>query len=242
MIHDLAALDAAISVEISPQPDDTTCGPTCLHAIYRYFGSTTTLPEIIGSVARLWHGGTLAVYLGCDALRRGFHARLYTFNLTVFDPTWFREPGTDLGRRLAAQAKVKPELTAATEAYQEFLGLGGEIMFQELNARLIRHYLKKEIPILTGLSATYLYGACREDPATCVDDDIAGEPAGHFVVLCGYDRKLRQILVADPYQENPIRNDHFYLVSADRMVGAILLGIITGDANMLVVWPEGEPA
>ncbi len=21
-----------------PQPDETTCGPTCLHAIYRYWG------------------------------------------------------------------------------------------------------------------------------------------------------------------------------------------------------------
>ena len=21
-----------------PQPDETTCGPTCLHAVFRYFG------------------------------------------------------------------------------------------------------------------------------------------------------------------------------------------------------------
>ena len=27
-----------LPVEILPQPDETTCGPTCLHAVFRYFG------------------------------------------------------------------------------------------------------------------------------------------------------------------------------------------------------------
>ena len=35
---------------------------------------------------------TLAVLLGCHALRRGYEATIYTFNLQVFDPTWFEEP------------------------------------------------------------------------------------------------------------------------------------------------------
>src|SRR5678815_573639 len=60
-----------------PQPDETTCGPTCLHAIYRYWGD----PEPLSSVtARMWrreHGGTYAVFLGCDALRKGYRARIY---------------------------------------------------------------------------------------------------------------------------------------------------------------------
>ena len=29
------------------QPDDTTCGPTCLQAVYRYWGKKAGLPEDI---------------------------------------------------------------------------------------------------------------------------------------------------------------------------------------------------
>ena len=78
-----------LHLEILPQPDDTTCGPTCLHAVYRYYGESLPLPEIIAQSRQLEEGGTLAVLLGCDALRRGYRARLFTFNLKVFDPTWF---------------------------------------------------------------------------------------------------------------------------------------------------------
>ena len=29
-----------LPVRTLPQPDETTCGPTCLHAVYRYWGET----------------------------------------------------------------------------------------------------------------------------------------------------------------------------------------------------------
>ena len=40
---------------------------------------------------RMEHGGTFAVFLACDALRKGYCATIYTYNLMVFDPT---EPTT----------------------------------------------------------------------------------------------------------------------------------------------------
>src|SRR5437762_675447 len=40
--HDLK--DALrLPVETLPQPDETTCGPTCLHAVYRYWGDREPL-------------------------------------------------------------------------------------------------------------------------------------------------------------------------------------------------------
>src|SRR6476469_8775578 len=54
-----------------PQPDETTCGPTCLHALYAYFGEREPLATVIDRMWRLEHGGTYAVFLGCDALRKG---------------------------------------------------------------------------------------------------------------------------------------------------------------------------
>jgi len=41
-------------------------------------------------------GGTLAVNLANHALRRGYRALIVTYNLTVFDPSWFRADRPDL--------------------------------------------------------------------------------------------------------------------------------------------------
>ena len=68
-------------------------------------------------------------------------------------------------------------------------------------------------------------------------DDIRGVPSGHFVVLCGYDAQHREVLVADPLLSNPITGSNQYLVSIDRVICAILLGILTYDANLLIIVP-----
>jgi hypothetical protein len=45
-------------------------------------------------------------------------------------------------------------------------------------------------------------------------------------------------MVADPLQDNPLYGEHYYEVGVDRLVGAILLGILTYDANLLVIAPR----
>jgi hypothetical protein len=185
-------------------------------------------------------GGTLAVFLASHALRRGYRATIYTYNLRVFDPSWFRE-GVDLPARLRAQAvhKDRPRLRAATEAYLEFLALGGRIRFRDLTPRLLRRFLKRSIPVLAGLSSTYLYGCAREHEDRY--DDVRGEPAGHFVVISGYDRETRSVSVADPLQDNPMFGARYYRVRIERILNALLLGILTYDSNFLVIRPR-EPS
>jgi hypothetical protein len=53
---------------IEAQPDGTTCGPTCLHAVYRYFGDAIELAQVVREVPRLEEGGTLGGLLGVHAL------------------------------------------------------------------------------------------------------------------------------------------------------------------------------
>lgn len=228
-----------LHLDILPQPDDTTCGPTCLHAVYQYFGDDVFLAEVISGVRTLEAGGTLAVFLACHALRRGYSARIYTYNLHVFDPTWFAPGGPDIRERLTVQMRSKavPKLQMATRGYLEFLNLGGELRFEDLTTGLIRKYLKRSIPILTGLSATYLYRSMREYGESDEYDDVRGEPAGHFVVLCGYDKEERTVMVADPLLPNPVSNSQYYVVCIERVLCSILLGIVTHDANFLIIQP-----
>jgi len=235
-------MDHKLLLEIEKQPDDISCGPTCLRAVYRYFGDDIPISQIINDVESFDEGGTLAVMLGRDALRRGYSAVLYTFNLLIFDPTWFNNSDVDLKQKLIAQKRVKtdPKLQIASDAYIEFLSLGGVIRMEDLTRTLIRKYLKRSIPIIAGLSSTYLYQESREIGIDGRSDDLEGEPAGHFVVLSGYDQVERQVLVADPYLLNPISGSHHYAVPMDRAVCSILLGIVTYDSNLLIIRP-GNP-
>jgi hypothetical protein len=207
--------------------------------VYRYFGDEIALETVIDEVSTFDKGGTIAVFLGRHALARGYRARIYTYDLVVFDPTWF-EKGVDLARRLRRQRAAKDEwkLRLATDGYLEFLKRGGEIRFEDLNSALIRRYLGSGIPILTGLSSTYLYHSAREFGPDDDPDDVRGSSAGHFVVLAGYDREKRSVLVADPYLDNPVGAGQFYTVPIDRVVCAILLGVLTYDANLLVIEPK----
>lgn len=226
-----------IPLTIAPQPDESTCGPTCLHALYRYYEDPLPLEQVIDGVRVLETGGTLGVLLACHALRRGYRATIYSYNVQVFDPTWFDLPRSALPERLERQRLYKADLKLriATAAYLEFLELGGEVRFEDLSEKLLGRHLARSHPILTGLSATYLYGTPRELGPDY--DDIRGEPAGHFVVICGHDSETREVLIADPYEPNPLSEVRVYPVAFDRLAGAILLGIVTYDANLLLIEP-----
>jgi hypothetical protein len=216
-----------------------TCGPTCLHAVYSYYGDRVPLEQLIREVKPLETGGTLAVSLACHALRRGYEATIYTYNLPLFDPTWFdADADVDVAARLRAQKKAKTDrkLDAATRLYLEFLNRGGTLAYEDLRPSLIRRFLKQGIPILTGLSATYLYGCAREHEDEY--DDVRGLPVGHFVVLSRYDARKREVWVADPFLENPRFGRAYYRVSLERLIGSILLGIVTYDANLLIITPR----
>lgn len=235
-------MEARFDFSIARQPDEVSCGPTCLQAVYSHFGEELPIERITSEVEMLREGGTLSVLLGQHALRRGYRALLYSFNLAVFDPTWAELPPRELREKLAEQALVRrePKRRRAISAYVEFLDLGGTVRLGELSGRLLRRYLDRGLPILTGLSATYLYQRPRE-LADGTDDDLRGEPAGHFVVLCGYDRAARKVLVADPLHPNELSHEGTYEVGFDRLVGAIFLGVLSYDANLLIIEPKAKP-
>lgn len=225
---------------ISSQPDNTSCGPTCLQAIYNYYGDDISLEQVVSGVSQFEEGGgTFSVVLANHALKRGYSATMYAYNLNLFDPSWFRGKKDIAGKLKEQLAKktVNQKFKLATQAYVEFLELGGELLFEDLNATLLRSHLGKGIPMLAGLSSTYLYRSKREHPIKNIPDEM-GEPCGHFVVLHGIHSDNKRILIADPYVPNPVANVHYYSMPFARLICSIMLGVWTYDGNLLVIEPK----
>jgi hypothetical protein len=231
-----------LRVEGFTQPDDVTCGPTCLRKVYNYFGLDLPVDDVLGEIDRNEDGGTLAVFLGLAALRRGFDATIYSYDLRIFDPTWRQLAPYELRKKI--QLRV-PHLSSAkarrsAEAYLSFLELGGSLTFEELTPALLKRILNRNHPVLAGLSATHLYGFSRErhDPVTheLLEDDVAGEPTGHFVVITGYEHWGRRFIVRDPSTHVPKTQDGRLIVDAQRLINSILLGDLTYDAVLLELW------
>jgi hypothetical protein len=231
-----------LDFDIKAQPDEVTCGPTCLHALYQYYKDSISLKDVIREVKSLKTGGTLAVMLGNHALKHGYKAYIYTYNLNIFDPTWFKYPSSKMAGLLKRQMRYKfrsRKLHVESRAYIKFLESGGKILYAELDEKLIKSYLRQSIPILTGLSATYLYSTTREVSRTNKYDSIKGEPVGHFVVINGYDEASNSVSLADPMNPNPLKSQ-YYSVNFERLINSIMLGIVTYDANLLIIEPKDK--
>jgi hypothetical protein len=233
-----------LSVQRFVQPDDVTCGPTCLRKVYHFYGLEVAPEEALGEITRNEDGGTLAVHLGTSALRRGFRARIYSYNLRIFDPTWSRLGQDALAEKLRLRLAYLHEAKTlqAAEAYLEFLSLGGELAFDELTPGLLKSIINRDHPVLAGLSATYLYRMPRErhDPVThqLLDDDVAGDAIGHFLVISGYEQWGRRFIVLDPSAHVPGGSSGRVIVDAQCLTNAILLGDLTHDAVLLEFWPD----
>jgi len=231
-----------------------------LAAVYDYWNDRVEIEQLIRETDCIDGSGTLAVQLGCHALRRGYEAILTTYNLHLFDPSWFDpQLGTVDKDRLAERLRLQLEakrcragidvkrLEVATQYYLQYLRLGGQIQMQQLDEHLIMSTLSEGVPILCGLSSTYLYQESRERPhaidvegCSSVADDIAGDPVGHFVVLHGYDCASGNVLIADPSHPNPISPTSNYMAPLSQVKSAILLGIVTYDANLLTLEPRSQ--
>lgn len=230
-----------LNVQINTQPDLTSCGPTSLHAVYSYYNDEISLSQTIGEINQFEDGGgTIAAILGKHALRRGYKATIISYNINIFDPTWFKLDEIKIIEKLKMcilEEENSRKHTFSIEQYIDFLNLGGKLKFEDLSPKLLISILKNNVPILTGLSSTWLYGDIRENASTNEDDDISGEPAGHFIVIDGYNEK-GQFDICDPYHKNPITKANHYSIDGFRLINSILLGISSYDGNLLLIEQE----
>lgn len=231
-----------------------SCGPTCLAQVLAGYGDARPLGELLDRVHRNPDGGTQAVHLGQLALDLGYRARLYPLGVQVFDPTWWELEDPEIVGKLEARAAGLPAgpRRAEVAAWHRFMVAGGYIAFQEPTAGLLVRVLAQGRPLICGLSATWLYREARTNPRTNRDDDVHGEPQGHFVTVTGYTGGGLHFHIADPSDDAvPFHGDPEpagepsplppargrYPLRAERLIHAILLGDGTRDAVLLEVWP-----
>jgi hypothetical protein len=235
-------VDIDLKVQIESQPDYTTCGPTALHSIYRYYGDPITLQAVIDETPKLPGGGTLGVHLSVHALRRGYEVTTWLCNVRHMDPTWFKQP-TDVLAKLKARAEAKglfqdPRYGPAMEAVEQYMTLGGKLVWGDLSPDLIAKQMANGTPLLTGTNGTYLYQSARETDAG--EDDVRGESFGHFIVIGGYRSSDQTLPIADPLLDNPAYGTKYYRVSVHRLIGAIFLGVGSDDGNLMLIKPKGS--
>lgn len=228
-----------LQIAVSPQPDDESCGITCLQAIYQYHGREIPIDALKKEVVHWQTGGTVGVNLGRHALAQGFTAEIYTYNIKVFDPTWQNLPPDELRAKLKLRHKRIRSNRQKKEIafYLDFLKQGGTVRFDDLDETLLQRLFAARRPVICGLSATYLYQTMRELPDN-QESDIVGNPVGHFVVVSGYDPETREVHIHDPLRRYELSASGSYTLPFLKFSNAVMLGILTYDANLLVI---GQP-
>ncbi len=236
-----------IPFEITPQPTETTCGAAALESVYRHWGLDLGIARVIREIDTFSGGGTWAVHLGRHALAQGFEARIYTCHLLLFDPSWFAPGALALATNLRRQLEAGGRSTGLNEqarAFLDFLERGGEIRMEEVGTALLSRYLRAGVPVIAGLSSTWLYRSTRErwEGERSVPDDVRGTPTGHFVVAHGVDPRRRLFDIADPFLHRPFPGRHDYQIQIRRFLNALMLGAVTQDAKLLVIRPRRNEA
>lgn len=224
-------------IKIENQPTETTCGPTCLHSIFNYLKKPIPLKKTMAEVRYLDTGGTMGEALGIYALENNLKATVYTHNLNVFDPTWFKLSKKEIIKKLRLQIRAPKTLKIkkSSKLYIDFLKLGGNVKFKPLTTSFLYNLLQEKGPVIVGLSSTYLYMSARERNDDNEADDILGSPQGHFVILGGMSHDHSEVEVFDPLDENPISKSNNYKIDSTRFINSILIGAITYDANIIVI-------
>ena len=61
------------------------------------------------------------------------------------------------------------------------------------------------------------------------------------MVLTGYREVSREVRVADPWHPHTTSKSRSYWLAMSRVINSILLGIVTYDANLLIIEKKADP-
>jgi peptidase C39-like protein len=232
----LKEYDLPIRSEI--QPDDTSCGISCLKMLLAFHGISLSFDEMREIIPPLPDIGLYDSHVGKAALDLGFSVTIYSYNYTIFHPLWNHLTRKDLIRHLSTKNKssMTPLQEFATKSYIEFMEAGGEVLFYPLSKELLLAFFEKGLPVMVALDMCFLYDSM-------VYYENTTEPrATHFVVLHGYNPENNTFRISDPWHSIPLPNNMGqFSLDADRVINAIFLGQNRNDAAVVVIQKNNQP-
>ncbi|MBN1900523.1 hypothetical protein JW926_04265 [Candidatus Sumerlaeota bacterium] len=230
--HNLILKHFKLDIAPEIQPDDISCGLSCLKMVLDYYDQEQDMQALSEICPPLYDIGLFDSQLGKTAIDLGFDVTIYTYNYRIFHPIWNRLHLSDLiGKLVIKQAcAMTPHQALSARHYIEYLQKGGELLFYPLSKELILAHLDQEIPVIAALDMSFLYD--------CVAfyDEFSEYRATHFVIIHGYDPKRNVFHVCDPWHSIPIPHENGrYAVDADRVINAIFLGQDRNDSSLIVI-------
>lgn len=225
-------------LNILPQINHQLSGAETLRGIYAYYGEDISMDDLVVSTTRFSNRRLRPLALAIDALERGYAVTVHCCDTRIFDLSWMGLVSSELKEKLEYH-KSKADsvhLTQTFDAYIQILEKGGTIDLSEINRAVIRKAVELKAPIIAAVSATHLFHSKREyldSKDRPVLDDAKGKTAGHLVAVTAWVGK--EITLHDPYLANPITGKAKYKVYISRLMRSILLGVLSYDAQMVVI-------
>jgi hypothetical protein len=200
-----------------------SCIPACLQEVFGYYGESITQEEIMKTSENPKMGMSL-IEVGIFSLKHNYKPLIITNNVNIFDPTWFKLDSTKLKLNLKKRAKFVDDLNQfMIDKYIKFLNLGGEINFETISPALFEKYLSMEIPIIMELASTFLYKLAKSSHPGGFDDAIRGQIEGHGVVIAGFDKKDKFLIIDPNSKKSPSKTGVYWVDGAELMMSFALL-------------------
>jgi len=175
-----------------------TCGSSSLQQVLAYYGVKLGLDEILKDIKKYKYG-TFMPYLGLYAKRLGFMPKIVTYDVKVFDPTWFGLLVGQIIKKLETRSRemdVPHVYRSECKAFVRYLKAGGAIEFDFIKKGRIIKELERKRPVIVDVCSTILHRKERKNRVKDKYSDTSGEPMYHAVVVSGHEKG--KFIIVDP--------------------------------------------
>ncbi|MBD3362355.1 hypothetical protein GF362_01395 [Candidatus Dojkabacteria bacterium] len=211
---------------IKQKADSSACGPSCLQAIYKYYGKDLKLKMILEDLHIDKDTSTYVSQLARHLNTNHLSTTLISSNPFVVSPDWKAKPKKVVIKELKEWIlhhfnKGKVENIWIKEALYLlfYLQEGGNLKISNITTDLIDKYLEDQNLILCCLAENWIWGK-RKISKVVEYDNIKGHVNGHFVIV--YDKNKGDYQISDPYPTSIENKEGLYAINKEELLTATL--------------------
>ena len=229
-------MDPRPRLEMSPQPDKRTCGLSCLQSVYGYFDKRIDVCVLARAVPLIGGGGTWAVSLAVDALRRGFDVTLCVLSPTSAAKAACRDPAE---RRPVFASSAVPAIDLHAQ-YTRFFELGGRLIYESFSWSNAARLLERNGPLILGVRVPDLYRSPGRSDALAFCSRNGSWRHAHFIVLSAFNSECGTAEIWDPCPNDRTGLCRPSIMPAADLERAVEASLDELDAHILAVRPKPE--